>query len=69
MDWYIIEHEKRGILMELPGERDDKPHFSWSKLRSEAKHFGNKYAAELALAALPAGCYILRTRDWKKVAE
>lgn len=63
----IIEHQTRGILMELPGERDEKPHFSWSKPRSEAKRFPTKIAAQVMLPILPHGCYIMRTSDWTEV--
>jgi hypothetical protein len=54
----IIEHATKGILTDLPGDRDDKPHFSWSKPRKEALLMtGVKAKAMLPL--LPHGCYIL----------
>ena len=35
--YYIIEHPRRGCLTDMPGIIDDKPHFSWSGLRSDEK--------------------------------
>jgi hypothetical protein len=56
----IIEHEKKGVLTEMPHERDEKPHFRWSIPRNEAKIFYSIGEARNALAALPDGCYVLK---------
>jgi hypothetical protein len=50
---YFIEHPGRGILMEVPGERDEKFHWSWSKPRTEAKLFGNYISANKVFRSLP----------------
>jgi len=32
---YIIEHPSKGVVTDIPGDRDHKYHFSWTKLRSD----------------------------------
>ena len=32
---YIIEHPTKGVVTDIPGDRDDCYHYSWSKLRSD----------------------------------
>jgi hypothetical protein len=54
----IIEHPTRGVLTDLPGERDDKPHFAWSLPRYQGKVM-TEARARLALEQLSPDCYIL----------
>jgi hypothetical protein len=51
---YFIEHPTRGVLVEAPGDRDEKFHWSWSKPRTEALMFPNHHKALTAREALPA---------------
>jgi hypothetical protein len=68
-DLYIIEHETRGVLTDVPFvDRDDKPHFSWSKPRGEARTFTLPRARQaLDMRSMPDGCYILRYGSWERV--
>lgn len=35
MNLFIIEHPTKGVVTDVPGDRDDKYHYSWSKLRND----------------------------------
>jgi hypothetical protein len=65
--YYIVEHQTRGVLMDMPYERDEKPHFAWSVPRSRARYFPSKGEALNALKALPDGCYVLSSDGWRTV--
>jgi len=71
MDYYIVEHETKGVLTDMPHERDEKPHFAWSVLRSSerARRFTTVADALNALAVLPEGCYVLFSDGWARTTD
>ena len=60
MNLYLIEHPTKGVLTDLPYDRDEKAHFAWSiSRRDERAKRLTLPEARRALPILPEGCYIL----------
>lgn len=38
MTGFILEHPTRGTVVAIPGDQDDKFHFSWSNHRSDERN-------------------------------
>ena len=38
MRYWVIEHPKKGILTDVPGDRDDKFHWQWSQPNTDERN-------------------------------
>jgi hypothetical protein len=59
MNIYFLEHPTKGICVDIPFDRDESFHWSWSKPRSEARMLSLAQARKF-LSEVPKGTKIMR---------
>jgi hypothetical protein len=60
---FILEHPTKGTVQAVPYDIDEKYHFSWSGLRTDAQQF-TLAQAKLHLPNLPKETQIRRWGTW-----